>query len=149
MCAQLLQTCLTLCDPVDCSPPGSSLHGFLQARILAWLAMPASRGSSRPRNQTCSSCIADRFFPAEPPQKTQRYLYWDLVGRPQGCCKTSYNAMKPPPTLRQTSPASKVQRAKVEWPCLSPVASSTYLHPQPPRQRLLGACPLTLLTVPR
>ena len=41
-----------LCDPVDCSPPGSSAHGILQARILEWVAMPFSRGSSQPRDQT-------------------------------------------------------------------------------------------------
>ena len=39
----------TLCDPVDCSPPGYSDHGILQARILEWEAMPSSRGSSQPR----------------------------------------------------------------------------------------------------
>ena len=46
----LTQSCLTLCDPMDCSPPGSSAHGILQARILEWVAMPSSRGSSRPRD---------------------------------------------------------------------------------------------------
>ena len=46
-----------LCDPVDCSLPGSSVHGILQARILQRVAMPSSRGSSRPRGQTCVSCI--------------------------------------------------------------------------------------------
>ena len=40
------QLCWTLCDPVDCSPPGSSVHGILQARILEWVAVPFSRGSS-------------------------------------------------------------------------------------------------------
>ena len=40
------QLCLTLCDPMDCSPPGSSVHGILQARILEWIAIPFSRGSS-------------------------------------------------------------------------------------------------------
>ena len=44
--AQLLQLCLTLCDPVDCSLPGSSVHGVLQAGILEWVAIPTSRGSS-------------------------------------------------------------------------------------------------------
>ena len=48
-CAKLLQSCLTLCDPMDCSPPGSSVHGTLQARILDFAAMPSSRGSSQPR----------------------------------------------------------------------------------------------------
>ena len=45
-----LQSCPTACDPMDCSPPGSSVHGILQARILEWVAMPSSRGSSRPRD---------------------------------------------------------------------------------------------------
>ena len=49
---------LTLCDPTDCSPPGSSVHGILQARILEWVAMPFSRGSSQPRDQTCVSYIS-------------------------------------------------------------------------------------------
>ena len=40
------QSCLTLCDPVDCSPPGSSVHGILQARVLEWVAISFSRGSS-------------------------------------------------------------------------------------------------------
>ena len=43
---QLLQSCLTLCDPMDCSLPGSSVHGILQARILEWVAISLSRGSS-------------------------------------------------------------------------------------------------------
>ena len=46
--AKSLQSCLTLCDPMNCSPPGSSIHGILQARILEWVAMPSSRGSSHP-----------------------------------------------------------------------------------------------------
>ena len=44
------QSCRTLCDPMDCSPPGSSVHGILQARMLEWVAIPLSRGSSRPRD---------------------------------------------------------------------------------------------------
>ena len=46
------QSCPTLCDPMDCSPPGSSVHGILQARILEWVAISSSRGSSRPKDQT-------------------------------------------------------------------------------------------------
>ena len=54
---QSLQSCLTLCNPMDCSPPGSSVHGILQARILEWVAMPSSRGSSQPRERTRISCL--------------------------------------------------------------------------------------------
>ena len=51
-----------LCDPRDCSPPGSSVHGVLQARVLGRVAMPSSRGSSRPRDQTQVSHIVGRCF---------------------------------------------------------------------------------------
>ena len=50
------------CDPMDCSRPGSSVHGIFQARILEWIAISFSRGSSRPRNWTQVFCIAGRFF---------------------------------------------------------------------------------------
>ena len=56
--AKSFQSCPTLCDLVDCIPPGSSVHGILQARILEWVAMPSSRGSSQPRGQTCVSCFS-------------------------------------------------------------------------------------------
>ena len=52
------QSCPTLCDPLDCSPPGSSVHGIFQARILEWVAISYSRGSSWPRDQTRVSCIS-------------------------------------------------------------------------------------------
>ena len=51
------QSCLTLCDPVDCSLPDSSVHGILQARILEWVAISSSKGSSQPRDRTHVSCI--------------------------------------------------------------------------------------------
>ena len=53
---------LTLCDPMDCSPPGSSVHGILQITVLEWVAIPFSRWSSQPRDQTQVSHIANRFF---------------------------------------------------------------------------------------
>ena len=67
MCAKLLQLCPTLDDPMDCSPPGSSVHGILQARILEWVAMPSSRGSSHPMDRThagepASPALMGRFF---------------------------------------------------------------------------------------
>ena len=51
-----------LCDPMHCSPPGSSIHGILQARVLEWVAISFSRGSSRPRDRTQVSCIVGRHF---------------------------------------------------------------------------------------
>ena len=56
------QPCLTLCDPMDDSLPGSLVQGVLQARILKWVAIPFSRESFPPRDQTWASCIAGRFF---------------------------------------------------------------------------------------
>ena len=56
------QSCQTLCDPVDYSPLGSSVHGILQARILEWVAMPSSKGSSQPKDWTQVSHIAGGFF---------------------------------------------------------------------------------------
>ena len=58
----LAQSCPTLWDPMNCSPPGSSVHGILQARIMEWVATAFSRGSSRPRDQIQVSHIAGRFF---------------------------------------------------------------------------------------
>ena len=61
VCAKPLQGS-TFCDPMDCSLPSSSAHGILQARILEWVAMTSSRGSSQPRDRTQVSRIAGRFF---------------------------------------------------------------------------------------
>ena len=76
---------------VDCSPPGSSVHGILQARILEWVAISFSRGSSRPRDWTQVSCIAGRCLTPEPPGKlpvwiknlttTKKNLSWHLFCR--------------------------------------------------------------------
>ena len=60
------QLCPTLCDPMDCGPPGSSVHGILQPRILQWVAMPFSRGSSQPKDRTQVSHTAGGFFTTEP-----------------------------------------------------------------------------------
>ena len=67
------QSCLTVCDPIDCSPPGSSVHGIVQARILEWVAISSSRGSSPLKDWTgvsCSSCIGRWILNPEPPGDT-------------------------------------------------------------------------------
>ena len=72
--AQSLRSCVTLCDPRDCSPPGSSVHGILQARILQWVAMPSSRGSSWPRDWShvsASPALQVDILPTEPPGKPE------------------------------------------------------------------------------
>ena len=68
--ALIVQSRPTLCNHMDCSLPGSSVHGILQARILKWV--PFSRGFSQPRDQTQVSCIAGRFFTSWPPREAPR-----------------------------------------------------------------------------
>ena len=57
ICCSVAKSCPTLCDPIDCSMPGSSVHGISQARILEWVAISFSKGSSRPRDWTRVSCF--------------------------------------------------------------------------------------------
>ena len=63
VCAKPLQSCLILWDPLDCSPPGSRVHGILQARMLRWAAL--LQGIFRPRDQICISCTAGGSFATE------------------------------------------------------------------------------------
>ena len=81
------------CDSMDCGPPGSCVHGISQARILEWVAISFSTGSSQPRDQThvsCVSCSAGRFFTTEPPGKP--VAEWGGVG-------TQFNHVLTPPVL--------------------------------------------------
>ena len=70
------KSCPSLCDPVDCSPPGSSVHGIFQTRILECVAISFSRGSSQTEDQTQVSCIADSLL-TEPSGKSNKkaFLY--------------------------------------------------------------------------
>ena len=63
------QSCPTLCDPMDCSPPGSCIHEIFQARILEWVAISFCRGSSQPRDRTQVSRIVDRLYQKQHCQK--------------------------------------------------------------------------------
>ena len=72
---KVTQSCLTLCDPVDCGPPGSSIHGILQARILEWVAISFSRGSSQPRIEPRSPALqADSSSPGATREAPQARL---------------------------------------------------------------------------
>ena len=66
VCAKLLQLSPTFCDFIDHRPPGSSVHGILQARIVEWVAMPFCRGSSQPKDRTHISGSESRPFTTEP-----------------------------------------------------------------------------------
>ena len=80
---QSLQVCPTPCDLIDCSPPGSSVYGILQARTLEWVAIPSSRGPSQPRNQSMSlmsSSSAGGFFTTSATcEALSCSAYWFLI----------------------------------------------------------------------
>ena len=73
------QSCPTLCDPLDCSPLGSSVHGILQARIVEWVAIPFLRGSSWPKDWIHISHKADRFFTVWATMKPIVKVYHNLI----------------------------------------------------------------------
>ena len=85
MCAKSLWSCPTLCDPMDCSLPGSSVHGILQARILECVAMPFSRGSSQPGIElmsVTSPALANRFFTASTTLEVRKRVQGSLICLP-------------------------------------------------------------------
>ena len=73
---KVTQSCLTLCDSMDCSPPGSSVRGILQVRILQWVSISTSKGSSPPRDQTQVSCIVGRFVTVCTTRKALCHRVW-------------------------------------------------------------------------
>ena len=100
-CVQSLHSCLTLCDPVGCNPVGFSVHGIFPTRMLEWVAMPSSRGSSPPRDRThisCMSCIAGGFFTAESLGKPPEDGLLNLSIATWLCQRASVRKLRPPPT---------------------------------------------------
>ena len=91
-CRLVAKLRVRLFDPMDCGLPGSSAHGILQARILEWVAISFSRGSSQPRNQAQVSCIAGRFFTqSETPGKpTASTLYLNFKIKHILCSSNCY-----------------------------------------------------------
>ena len=79
VCIKSRQSYLTLCNPMDYSPPGSSVHGILPARILEWVAISFSRGSSQPRDRTQVSCIADRCFILWATREAKQYFQCFII----------------------------------------------------------------------
>ena len=76
--AKSLQSCPTLCDPIDGTPPGSPVPGILQARTLEWVAISSSKGSSRPRDRNCISCIGRQIL--------YHCTTWEAHQTPCCCC---------------------------------------------------------------
>ena len=101
---------------MDCSPPGSSVHGIIQARILEWVAIPFSRGSSWPRDQTWVSCIAGRFFTI--------WATREAHGKPVPSSTTWARPSFPPHTMLKTLLAQSLHSeklAKSSWAWIFPV----------------------------
>ena len=91
MTAKLFQSCPSLCDTMDCSPQGSSVHGILQARILEWVAMPSSRGSSLPRHWTRLLCALHwqaGSLPLVPPGKPESRYHFCLIHLSESLAQT-------------------------------------------------------------
>ena len=74
LCGLVVQSCRTLCDPMDCSPPGFSVYQISQANLLEWVAISFSRGSITPRDWTWVFCIACRFFTGWSTRETLLYI---------------------------------------------------------------------------
>ena len=114
------QLCPTVCNPMNCSPPGSSVHGVLQARILEWVAPVGSpRGSSQPKGAVYVSCIAGGFLTAEPLGNS---FYWITVG-PAAAAKSRQSCLTLCDSIDGSPPGSPVPgilRAKtLEWVAIS------------------------------
>ena len=87
------ESCLTLCDPMDCSSPGSSVHGILQARILEWVASPFSKRSSRPRDQTQVSCCRQIVYHLSHQGSHQGWIRSDQIRSVAQSCPTLCDPM--------------------------------------------------------
>ena len=108
------QSCLTLCDPLDCSLPGSFVHEILQARILEWVAIPFSRGSSQPKDWIEVSYIAGRFFTVWATREAQEYWSGPYFGTQEDTLQNSQKCYQV---------CSKTKQV-LDW---SPVQSSSYI----------------------
>ena len=95
--SEVAQSCPTLCDPMDCSLPGSSVHGIFQARVLEWIVISFSRISSRPRDWTWVSCTAGRHFIIWTTREA--LLLLSSFSRVQLCATPETAAHQAPPSL--------------------------------------------------
>ena len=118
------QSCLTLCDPSDYSPPGFPVHGILQARILKWVAIPFSRGFSRPRGWTPFSCTAVRFFTIWGTMKKHYTLEWVFSQTAAAAAKSLQSCLTLCDPIDGSSPLGSpvpgiLQARTLEWVAIS------------------------------
>ena len=122
-----LKSCLTLCDPVDCSPPGSSIHEILQAGALEWVAISSSRGSSRPCSWPRASHTVGRHLATEPTGKSQVLCWTRRVEIPHVQGQRNPSKMVGAGAAMRRYPMSK---GKGEAPEQDPVSPSVSLSHQ-------------------
>ena len=127
------QSCPALCNPMDCSPPGSSDHWILQARILEWVVMPSSRGSSQPRDWTQVSCMAGGFFTIWATREAQEYWSGEPNSSPGDLPDWGIKLGSPtlqadslPAELPGKTKVSEIVSRWVESASLQPPGSSVY-----------------------
>ena len=125
---KVAQSCPALCDPMDCSLLGFSVHGILQARILEWVAVPFSKGSSWPRDQTCISCIAGRFSTVWATRQATSPIWYKCQGKKEMCWGRGREkgsspphrvaeAERLPPQVPERAPAAAA--GCLQWYCFS------------------------------
>ena len=124
---QVAQSCPTLCDPIDCSLPGSSAHGILQARVLEWVAVSFSRRSSQPRDRTWVSRIAGRHFTIWAKLMGQTHVFC-VAGR-FFTTSTTWEALPSPLPL----PKAEQWCKSLQGHCVSPSLITDLLRKQEPR----------------
>ena len=122
VCVLVTQSCLTLCDPMDCRPQSSSVHGLSQARILEWIAIPFSRGSSWPRIEAGSLALQADSLPSEPPGKLNirlSLLISDIALKDKDYFKNNCNSTVIPKAMRNepccAKSLSRVQLFVTPW----------------------------------
>ena len=137
MKAKVAQSCLTLCDPTDCSPPGSPVHGVLQARILEWVAIPFSRGSSRPRDRTWVSRIGGRFFVTQATREALNKVIASLSGSSHRYPEGKGAGKGEPGAIGSPSALSRPEREPHWWaPQCPPTGMGGHLGSPQPRPKL-------------
>ena len=126
-CMLVIQSCLTLCGPMDCNPSGSAAHGILQARLLEGVAIPFCRGSSWPRDQTQISCIAGRFFTIWATREAHKgsLILWGLHHRACGILVPQLGIK--PASLTSPALASGFFTPAADKPLQSPLAPPEFV----------------------
>ena len=119
--SQVARSCSTLCEPMDCSLPGSSVHGIFQAIVLEWIAISFSRGCSWPRDQTQVSRIVDRCFTVWATREVSGLLFPSQGDLPDPGIKPEFPILQADTLLSESPipPNNSVQFSSVTQSCLT------------------------------